>query len=332
MGIAGFIVLAPALLEEIKPTTNIDLNGPRPGAERWSQRLGSWLSKGLGAVGLALRWLIPVGAIAGSILYLAFVSRQFAFVLGFEGVVLDMLNSWLDYFRGETLVAAGKWLAGGALTITALGSRFSNTFGRLRVALDAMSDISNYFDDPPDGQSPRARIYSRFAALLAYIREAGYSRVVIVAHSQGTVISADLLRYLHVQRRLGAVAGSVPVSLVTVGSPLRDLYAQRFPLLYEWLSGDPTDFETAGPRARDIGVREWINVCRAGDYVGRFIWTPKTPDAFAVATLDDSGGAVARRAEDRSEFCLGAGAHTRYFSNDALVLARELERLVAASS
>ena len=48
------------------------------------------------------------------------------------------------------------------------------------------------------GQSlpPRARIFSRYASLLADVCKRGYSRVVIVSHSQGTVITADLLRYL----------------------------------------------------------------------------------------------------------------------------------------
>lgn len=41
----------------------------------------------------------------------------------------------------------------------------------------------------------------------------------------------------------------------------------------------------------------------------------------------EGGQATVRRAEDRSEFCLGAGGHTRYFSNDALVLGLEIERL-----
>jgi hypothetical protein len=329
LGIAGFMVLAPALLEEIKPTTNIDALGPRPGAAEWARRLGGWLSGASSEVGKALKFLIPAGAVAGSVLYLAFAARQFAFVLGFDGVVVQTLNGWLDYFQGETLVSAGKWLAGGALTVAALGSRFSNTFGRLRVALDAVTDVSNYFDDPPDGQSPRARIYSRYASLLAYLRAAGYQRIVIVAHSQGTVISADLLRYLHEQDRLRAVTGDLPLSLLTVGSPLRDLYAERFPLLYGWMGEAPTAFETARPSAADIGVREWVNACRSGDYVGRFLWTPVTDSAnFKVATLDEQGHADAARAGDRTEFCLGAGGHTRYFSNDALVLAREMERLM----
>jgi hypothetical protein len=328
LGIAGFMVLAPALLEEIKPTTNIDATGPRPGAAEWTGRLGGWMSRASSAVGSTLKVLLPAGAILGSVLYLAFATRQFAFLAGFDGAIVQTLNGWLDYFQGETLVAAGKWLAGGALTVAALGSRFSNTFGRLRVALDAVSDVSNYFDDPPDGQSPRARIYSRYVSLLSYLRAAGYQRIVIVSHSQGTVISADLLRYLHAQERLQTVTGDLPLSLLTVGSPLRDLYAERFPLLYGWMGEVSEDFANARPTAADIGVREWVNACRSGDYVGRFLWTPVTGAArFKVATLDEHGHANATRAGDRAEFCLGAGGHTRYFSNDALVLAREIERL-----
>ena len=139
-------------------------------------------------------------------------------------------------FAGRDLVSAGKWLAGGALTIAALGSRFTRTFGRLRVTLDAVLDVDNYFRDPPNRQPPRARIYSRYASLLVYLRDHGYARVVIVSHSQGTVISADLLRYLHVQRRLPDVIGDIPIALVTVGSPLRDLYAEHFPAAV-WLDG-----------------------------------------------------------------------------------------------
>jgi hypothetical protein len=37
----------------------------------------------------------------------------------------------------------------------------------------------------------------------------------------------------------------------------------------------------------------------------------------------------ASRAGDRAEFCLGAGGHTHYFSNDAVALAAEIERVVA---
>lgn len=328
---AALLVLLPSLLEEIAPTTNVDAKGARKGAAEWAQRLGNWLGKGGRLLGAAFKLLVPLGALAGSVFYLAFVLRQFAFTMGVGGDLVAWLAGLLAAFEGETLVAAGKWLAGGALTIAALGSRFTRTFGRLRVAIDAVLDIDNYFGDPPNRQPPRARIYSRYASLLAYLRDAGYARIVIIAHSQGTVISADLLRYLHAQGRLQGIVGALPVALVTVGSPLRDLYAERFPLLYQWMGSREAGFADAAPAAADLGITEWVNACRSGDYVGRFIWTPEADAArFGVAMVGPDGRVEAQRAGDRAEFCLGAGGHTHYFSNDAVALAVEVERVVAS--
>jgi hypothetical protein len=328
---AAFLVLLPALLEEIAPTANLDSRGLRRGADLWAERLGNWLGGGTRRLGKVFEVLVAPGAIAGSVLYLAFVLRQFAFTTGIANDLAQWLAGPLPYFQGETLVAAGKWLAGGALTIAALGSRFTRTFGRLRVAIDALLDIDNYFGDPPGRQPPRARIFSRYASLLAYLRERGYAHIVIVSHSQGTVISADLLRYLHVQRRLSGIVGAMPVALVTVGSPLRDLYARRFPLLYRWMGSDAAGFAAAAPGASDIGAVEWVNACRSGDYVGRFLWTPAGDrDRFRIAVLGRDGRVEARRAGARTEFCLGAGAHTHYFSNDAVALAVEIDRLIGA--
>jgi hypothetical protein len=327
---AGLLVLAPSLLEELFPSKNIDAGGARHGAAVWSERLGVWLGGGIRRLGKTFTGLVPLGAIAGGALYLAFVFQQFAFSAGVAGSLAQWLAGALEHFQGETLVAAGKWLAGGALTMAALGSRLKQTFGRLRVAIDAVLDIDNYFGDPPNRQPPRARIHSRYASLLSYLRDGGYARIVIVSHSQGTVISADLLRYLHVQRRLRDVVGAIPVALVTVGSPLRDLYAERFPLLYKWMGSSEAGFTCSAPSASDIGATEWVNACRSGDYVGRFIWTPSSDTArFRIAVVGPDGKVEAQRAGDRTEFCLGAGGHTHYFSNDAVALAVEIDRLIA---
>jgi hypothetical protein len=254
LGAAVLIVMLPSLMEDVSPTPNLEGKAPRKGAVRWAPRLGRWLGQGIRALGTAFKYLVPLGAIAGSLVYLAFVLEQFAYTRGFGGALAARLVEYLALFQGETLVAAGKWLAGGAITVAALGSRFTQTFGRLRVAIDAVLDIDNYFADPPNGQPPRARIYSRYASLLAHLRDASYARIVIVAHSQGTVISADLLRYLHAQGRLRQVTGGRPVALVTVGSPLRDLYAERFPLLYQWMGSREAGFEKAGPSAAQVGI------------------------------------------------------------------------------
>lgn len=330
--IAGMMVLAPSLLEELAPSRNVDGFGVRGGAAAWSNRLGCWMGNWMRRLDRVLTIVVPIGAIGGGLLFLAFVFQEFALTWSGFSEFSSWLAGWLAYFRGETLVAAGKWLAGGAVTIAALGSRFTNTFGRLRVVIDAVLDIDNYFGDPPNRQPPRARIFSRYASLLNYLKDANYSRIVIVAHSQGTVISVELLRYLYVKDRLQEFAGTIPVALVTVGSPLRDLYATRFPLLYKWMTPDAESFAAAGPRAVDIGACEWVNACRSGDYVGRFIWTPAS-DAmrFEVAAVDPHDCVVAQREGDRTEFCLGAGAHTHYFSNDAIALAVEIDRLITGN-
>jgi hypothetical protein len=48
-----------------------------------------------------------------------------------------------------------------------------------------------------------------------------------------------------------------------------------------------------------------------------------------VAGLDAQGQVTAARAGDRVEFCLGTGAHTHYFADDATPLAVEVDRLIA---
>ena len=325
----ALLVLAPSLLEELAPSADSDARGAQSRAAVWSQRLGVWLATGMRWLGRIFGLLVPVGALLGGMFYLAYVFGEFAASAGILDELVGSLNDMLDQFRGETLVATGKWLAGGAVTLIALGARFTQTFGRLRVALDAVLDVDNYFGDPRNRQPPRARIFSRFASLLARLREEGYARIVIVSHSQGTVISADLLRYLHVQGRLQAVVGTAPIALVTAGSPLRDLYAVRFPLLYRWMGQNPTNFATAAPAASDIGAIEWVNTCRSGDYVGRHLWTPSSDGArYCIATIGANGKVQAQRAGDRTEFCLGAGGHTHYFDLDAVTLAAEIDRLV----
>ena len=315
IGVIGAIVLvalAPSLREEIAP-------GADEQSAPWTARLGRWWTGARRVLGYVFGGFVPLLAIVGAVVYLLFVERKLFGV--------DNALDWLGE-NGDLLVTVGQWLAGGAVTITALGARFTETFGKLRVALDAALDIDNYFQDPANRLPPRARIYSRYASLLADISKRGYSRVVIVSHSQGTVITADLLRYLAVTRRLRHYVGTTPLSLVTVGSPLRDLYAALFPFLYRWMGAQPTSFATL-PDPADLQLAQWVNAYRAGDYVGRAIWTaPGEPAMLRVARVADDGDVEAWRDGRRTEFCLGAGAHTHYFSNDAIALAVAIDRLV----
>jgi hypothetical protein len=131
---------------------------------------------------------------------------------------------------------------------------------------------------------------------------------VIVAHSQGTVITADLLRFLRDAASPNddpqiARLAAMPVYLFTMGCPLRDLYAARFPRLYHW---------ARRPEPAALGVRQWTNAYRSGDYIGRSLW----PDE----RTDDS---------TRTDVCIGAGAHTHYWDRTAPMIAEMLDRAIA---
>jgi hypothetical protein len=69
----------------------------------------------------------------------------------------------------------------------------------------------------------------------------GYDAILIVAHSQGTVITADLLRFLQRETKRETdpaldrlVNGNLPIYFFTMGCPLRQLYGISFPHLYNW--------------------------------------------------------------------------------------------------
>ena len=127
-----------------------------------------------------------------------------------------------------------------------------------------------------------------------------YDAVVFVAHSQGTMIVAD---YLRLGRHHGWLAkAALPVHLMTMGSPLRQLYERCFPALYDWVGREPlTD------RLEELQLASWTNLYRSGDYIGRAL-------GFAP------GG------EGMREGCIGIGAHTHYWDATAPAVAEALDR------
>ena len=138
-----------------------------------------------------------------------------------------------------------------------------------------------------------------------------------------------------------------PISLLTLGCPLRQLYGARFPGLYAWvLARNGAAF---GPRADDIGVQRWMNAFCSGDYVGRWLWSSADKSAaLAHPTISAVGHdpfgrvdaytgfnpmppAEAHLHEAReAEVCLGLGAHTHYFDRDQSTVAWMIDWLVRA--
>ncbi len=199
-----------------------------------------------------------------------------------------------------------------------------------RAVLDILLDVANWLRLDPATRTPRARICARYLALLRHLAEwrdpvdgRGYERIVILAHSQGTVITADLFRFLRcenfllqdpvIERLLGSpVPGNrdLPIRLFTMGCPLRQLYSRRFPFYYGWAqSPDPSS----------LGVECWLNAYCSGDYVGRDLWS--TGPARWIPSPEPTD------VRAWAEYCIGAGGHTHYWDGSAPSVARALDVL-----
>lgn len=300
------VMLLPSVLAEIKAGMGT------------SSTLGRWLSGGYRRLGALVSFLVTMAVAFACAVGIVMLLARF-------GAAPDFLTRDVAHLS-ETIL---KPLVLAAASFTALLSAFGGVLSRylpgLRLPLDVMLDVDNHFREFPRKAIPRARIFARYVALLEHIAAQGYDRVVIVAHSQGSMITAELLRYLQYRARQPGVPGAQTdrirllwgklegrIDLMTAGCPLRQLYAERFPELYAWAAGD-------GPVPGDVGVSRWINLYATGDYVGRWLWTPAVYEASTVAP---SYGIT------RSDVCLGSGAHTHYFDQDQRLLARWLDTLI----
>jgi hypothetical protein len=275
--------------------------------------------------------------------------------------------AWIGGFQarasGATLTILGPLqalvfsAAGVGATLSVLGGQLSRRIPSLRGPLDVALDVDNHFREFPRTDIPRAHIFSRYAALLEHVRAQGYERIVVVSHSQGTVISTELLRFLSSRDQLAPTPGDLPrlrdrplppVSLLTLGCPLRQLYGARFPGLYAWVLAK--NGAVFGPRAADIGVQRWMNAFCSGDYVGRWLWSdagsdePHLRHPMSNTLAGDTFGrtdaytgfdpmppveAVLDAARE-VEVCLGLGAHTHYFERDQTTVAWMIDYLVRA--
>ncbi len=158
-----------------------------------ADRLGRWLTGGyrkLDSIALAFVIAGAIAAVAAALIIIAglasidFSPTRFGALLK---SFADLSQDWLKYF----VISAGT----ATVAFTAAGGVISRYAPSLRAPLDAALDVDNHFREFPRRAIPRARIFSRYVALLQHVAAQEYDRIVIVLHSQGTVISADLLRY-----------------------------------------------------------------------------------------------------------------------------------------
>ena len=374
------IMLAPSVLAELKLLAHRATNRFKNAVERYrsnnpteldeqfaaqARQLGRWLTGGmrhLDAVVIIVSILAFVVGLYFTLLYVGAalgrpdLTRPFDFVWNdFFGhaVGLEDTLSQASLSLLKPLVISAASLAAG---LTLMGGVLSKRLPAIRGPLDAALDVDNHFREFPRTNIARARIFARYTALLAHLRAQGFHRIVIVSHSQGTVISAELLRFLSsdgtqvppgARPRLPDGNLLPSISLMTLGCPLRQLYAARFPTLYRWVLARHNGVD--GPVAADIGVRRWVNAFCSGDYVGRWLWSKADEDGDVIGhpmmdTADEKPfGRVdayspfkpmppsirALKSVSEAEQCLGTGAHTHYFERYQTHVAWMIDHLIA---
>jgi hypothetical protein len=161
--------------------------------------------------------------------------------------------------------------------------------GPLRVFVDTLGDVLLYLDDEGHlGKSPVKEIcQARFHKALSWVETAHPGEpILVLAHSQGTVIAVDVL----------ARPTRDNVFFVTLGSPISSLY---------WRMAGITSV------AFPVSIN-WLNIYRTGDYIsgGRGIKTEWAPSTVQVTDECLGPGRHTGYFEDRSVWevistCLG---------------------------
>lgn len=246
-----------------------------------------------------------------------------------------------------------------------------------RQGLDVALDVINYLRENPADSTIRAQIFARYVSLLRYVCNwkspidgSGYDGIVIFAHSQGSIITVDLLRFLkdepdlELKNFLGPPDPETPnanmpdrIRLFTMGCPLRQLYGLRFPHIYSWARHDGTSLS---PPPDDPPPKQPPDPIPNPDAPRPPYALPKNqlPDPTRLLSVTQwvnayrSGDYVGRNlwrsekddntydpnpkavSEDqdkkRREFCIGGGAHTHYWDKTAPTIVAELDRLIAS--
>jgi hypothetical protein len=299
LAVALLIAVLPALVAEIRP----------PAGNARSISMGRWLDDGLKGVSVPIVMLTVV-YFAAILVYLLTAVR------------VDAAAQVTLWFKDTTILQyVGYAFAASATSLFVIGRGLSDTLGKVRVVLDTVLDIDNYFREFPRDKNPRSRIYARYVAMLRYLsaQPEPYDRIVIVAHSQGTVITADLLRLVSSPQHEPQLdlVNLPPLTLLSAGCPLAQLYRVRFAHLYRWIDADNAQWSDL---RKHFSLTRWINVYRSGDYVGRALWrgAPRYEPEQTPHPVDSR----------RAEMCLGEGAHTHYFDPMADDFGRVLVNVV----
>jgi hypothetical protein len=360
----------PSVIFEKYPEKTQDASSDR------IRSLGKWLSRGLDNVAILTRllWLaiVPVPLIFLALdwhtLLHSIPKCDFSTILGLQFPPFHhSLLTPASKYTLRLIESTGLYLAISAAAISTF------ILKSLTTVLDTILDVDNYLRTSPLDKTPRARIAERCTSLLRYIanyrdpQHRPYSKVIIVAHSLGSMVTTDLLRYLERSGKGSPDSDlarygfrreyphknppELPLYVFSMGSPLRQLLNRFFPHLYWWLSdipdnslasladpvGPPMPEITSPPgdprtlpRSDEMNATLWVNAYRSGDYIGRDLWVGQW---FNRNASNDTGKPAETKQDGpprtRREMCIGLGAHTHYWDRSAPDIAVELDSLIS---
>ncbi len=353
------MIVLPSVWFEIFPERTKS-NGP-------SKRLGEWLSGGY----RHFRWTITllwVAAFAMPLGIMIYYGVQFCRSGSNDSFLFYLYSRSMMVDAANALISWGSIFAGSAVVL--LGLIVKN----FSAVLDAILDVDTYLRTSPQEATPRAQIVERYVALLGHLHgrvnardnSPYYEKIIIVAHSLGSNITADMLRFLNKSKDVtehkqhyaeylkfafaGNPQGKLPIYFFSMGCPLRQLLNRFFPHLYQWIREAPEDSGVSvvgsnhklatkdSPVVADLRVAKWVNFYRSGDYIGRSVWIndvfARTPDGDtagsypeALVTHDDA--APGGGSVERIDACIGLGAHTHYWDRTAPDVGNQLDTLIA---
>lgn len=227
-GLGVVLVLMSWFIALIAATS---IRNPDPAAGN-GRRLGLWMTDGF-------RWLRIAGTALGLTLLLAV---SIGIVLGLVPSLQEMVARRVPLLG---TMMRPSWTAAAIKTLTIAVLASAASIGAARIRVEALAskarptiglalDVDNYLRETPANATPRAQMFERYVSLLRYIERCGnFDRVVIVSHSQGTIISTDLLRFLQLGLRDAdhELVSADRFRLLTMGCPLRQMYGVNFPYL-----------------------------------------------------------------------------------------------------
>lgn len=270
------------------------------------------------------------------------------------GTVAAVVWAVLWWTAIDVALLPGPWASGIAIVIALLlvglrlfplgrsaGGGSGGALAALQRAFDLPYDIASYLRLTGGGRrGRRTAILERYRAVLRAVTEArhpdgttGYDAVVLMGHSQGSLLTATVLFGDPARQepeaplaahdpRLAAHLADGGLSVVTFGSPITQLYDRRLPDQYAGLRTLPTRSATALSPL----TGEWLNAYRPGDYVGRAIWADPLAPASSVPGAEAFSATVPGGPRFRDVCLAQGGGHVGYWGDP--VLARHLAEVV----